>query len=243
MNADLKKLIRLQEVDLSVEEYRTKIEAFPVKSKALDVKLASALQGVLLAKKAIEASQSKHKEHEAKVSDLEAKISKHREQLMSVKTNTEYKAMTKEIEFSQEAISKQEDHILAIMEQADELAGILKSAEATLTEDESMVLAERSKLSEENVKDLETHAAYVDERNQLSGGIDEAVFARYERVRNARGGVALARAADEMCTVCNVKMRPQRFQEVRQNDQIFSCESCSRILYDPENMDHPFEVA
>jgi predicted nucleic acid-binding Zn-ribbon protein len=38
-------------------------------------------------------------------------------------------------------------------------------------------------------------------------------------------------------------MRPQRFQEVRRNDAIISCDSCGRFLYDPENMDHPFEVA
>ena len=243
MNADLKKLIRLQEIDLAVEEYRAKTGAFPARSKALDDKLRSALEGVRQAQAAIEASQGKRKEHETRVSDHEVKIFKYRDQLMSVKTNEEYKAMTKEIEFSQEAITREEDEILAIMEQSETLTQNLKAAEATLTQDQKQVAVERVQLQEQNAKDTETLEAYLSERNPLADGIDEDVADRYERVRKARGGVAMARASDETCVVCNVRMRPQRFQEVRQNEAIISCDSCGRILYDPENMDHPFEVA
>jgi predicted nucleic acid-binding Zn-ribbon protein len=38
-------------------------------------------------------------------------------------------------------------------------------------------------------------------------------------------------------------MRPPIFQQVRKNAEIITCDSCGRILYDPENFDHPFEVA
>jgi predicted nucleic acid-binding Zn-ribbon protein len=40
-----------------------------------------------------------------------------------------------------------------------------------------------------------------------------------------------------------VRIRPQVFQEIRRNDRIIACDACQRILYDPENLDHPFEVA
>ena len=84
-------------------------------------------------------------------------------------------------------------------------------------------------------------------RISKSGGVwekdvTEDILSRYERVREARGGIAIASASNEECDVCNVRMRPQVFQEVRRNDTIISCDSCSRILYDPENLDHPFEV-
>ena len=101
MNSDLKQLIRLQEVDAAIAEYQARTDAFPARSKALDDKLASALAGVEKAKDAMAKSQGKRKDHETRVTDLEAKISKYRDQLMTVKTNEEYKAMTREIEFSQ----------------------------------------------------------------------------------------------------------------------------------------------
>lgn len=243
MNTDLKKLIRLQEVDLFVEEYRANTDAFPARSKALDVKLASALEGVERVEKAIQTSQGKRKEHEIRVTDLEGKVSKYRDQLMSVKTNEEYKAMTKEIAFSQAKITLEEDQILAVMEQSEVLNQNLKAAEAALAGDQSLIVVERGKLQEQNTKDKETLEGYLNERSQLASGIDEEAVNQYERVRKVRGGVAMARAIDENCEVCNVRMRPQRFQEVRQNDEIIPCDSCGRILYDPENMDHPFEVA
>lgn len=243
MNADLKKLIRLQAVDLAIDEHRARTDAFPAKSRALDDKLASANDGVERAKSDIRESQAQRKDHEARVADVEARVSKYREQLMSVRTNEEYRAMNKEIEFGRKTIEKEEDRILSIMEEADVLAAALKSAEAVLARDRELVAAERRDLEELNARDLATLEAYRDERKTLASGIDPGVIRHYEHVRRARGGVAIAQAADETCVVCNVRMRPQRFQDVRQNDAIIPCDSCGRILYDPENMDHPFEVA
>jgi uncharacterized protein len=242
MNVDLKKLIRLQAVDLAIQELRAKTEAFPAKSKALDDKLSSALAGVDRVKAAIQNNQARRKELEAKVADLETKISKYRDQLMSVKTNEEYKAMTREIEYSQDAIRAEEDKILALMEESESLAASLKTAQAVLAEDQKTVQSERVQLEALNAQDTGTLDAYSQERTALEKEISEDILAKYERVRRARGGVGIASASHEACDVCNVRMRPQVFQEVRKNDTIITCDSCNRILYDPENLDHPFEM-
>ena len=242
MNTDLKKLIRLQSVDASVVEYETKTGAFPARSKALDEQLRSAKENVEQAEGAIRKSQTRHKELEARVADFEAKISRYREQLMSVKTNEEYRAMTKEIDYSQAGIGKEEDEILVVLEEGEPLKKARDEARAVLARDEKTVAAERTDLEALNAKDTETLKAYLEERDTIAKEIDEDLLDRYERVRKARGGIALAAARDEECEICNVKMRPQVFQEVRRNDTIISCDSCSRILYDPENLDHPFEV-
>ena len=34
-----------------------------------------------------------------------------------------------------------------------------------------------------------------------------------------------------MCQACHVRMRVQIWVEVRKNEQLFQCESCSRVLY------------
>ena len=242
MHIDLKKLIRLQAVDLAIRELRATTGAFPAKSKALDEKLRSALAGVERTKDGLKNNQSGRKELDSKVTDLEAKISKYREQMMSVKTNEEYKAMVKEIEYSQEAINKNEDQLLNLMEESESLAQDLKAAEAVLSEEKKFVQAERVSLEAVNHQDTAALEAYLEERRSLEKDVTEDILSRYERVREARGGVAIASASNEECDVCKVRMRPQVFQEVRRNDTIISCDSCSRILYDPENLDHPFEV-
>jgi hypothetical protein len=150
--------------------------------------------------------------------------------------------MTKEIEYNQTAIGKEEDQILVILEETEPLAKVLEEATVVLARDEKSVAADRAELEVLNAEDTRTLNAYLEERATLARDIDEDLFDRYERVRKARGGVALAAAREEECEACKVKMRPQVFQEVRRNDTIISCDSCSRILYDPENLDHPFEV-
>jgi predicted nucleic acid-binding Zn-ribbon protein len=41
----------------------------------------------------------------------------------------------------------------------------------------------------------------------------------------------VAEAIDGRCSVCNMAMRLQYWQDLKKGDQILSCESCQRILY------------
>ena len=58
------------------------------------------------------------------------------------------------------------------------------------------------------------------------------LLALFEQVAKVRKGVALSMATrDGLCSICHVRMRPQVFQQVRQNDAVIQCDSCQRILY------------
>jgi predicted nucleic acid-binding Zn-ribbon protein len=243
MNADLKHLIRLQGIDISIQEIRTRIDAFPAESKALDAKLRSANEELERIKEAIKANQAGRKKLEGEVGAQEQKISKYREQMMSVKTNEEYKTFQREIEHAQTAIRKTEDDIIGLMMELEALQVALKKAESQLKEDQQVVNSERKVLEGESQKDMSSLEGYVRERQEIERSISADLLPRYERVRKARGGLAVAAAREYMCEVCQVRIRPQVFQEIRKNDQIIACDACQRILYDPENMDHPFEVA
>jgi uncharacterized protein len=41
----------------------------------------------------------------------------------------------------------------------------------------------------------------------------------------------MAEAKNAMCMECHMRIRPQLFQEIKRNDSIITCESCSRILF------------
>lgn len=243
MNADLKQLIRLQAVDISIQELRSRIDKFPGISKALDEKLRSAQSGLEATKEKAKNNHANRKKLEAEIATVEAKISKYREQMMAVKTNDEYRALQHEIEHAQSGIRKVEDDILNLMMEAETLQSEIKTAEARLKEDQQKVSTERAHLEEENKRDLSALDAYVKERKQIESSVSSDLLPRYERVRKARGGIAVAAARNEVCEICQVRIRPQVFQEIRRNDQIIACDACQRILYDPENLDHPFEVA
>ena len=243
MNSDLKQLIRLQSIDLSIQELRARVDKFPGISKALDDKLKSAQAAVDKAKEQGKSNQGARKKLEGEISTLEGKISKYRDQMMSVKTNEEYRALQHEIEHAQQAIRKVEDDILNLMMEAETAQADLKNAEAVLKEDQQKVNAERKQLEEENKRDLSALDSYLAERKGIAAGLSSDLVSRYERVRKHRGGIGVGPARNEVCEICQVRIRPQVFQEIRRNDSIIACDACQRILYDPENLDHPFEVA
>jgi predicted nucleic acid-binding Zn-ribbon protein len=112
-----------------------------------------------------------------------------------------------------------------------------------LKEDQQMVNQERKALEVEHQKDVTALESYLSERKTIEPSVSADLLTRYERVRKFRGGIGVAPAKDYMCDACKVRLRPQVFQEIRKNDQIIACDACQRVLYDPENMDSPFEVA
>jgi predicted nucleic acid-binding Zn-ribbon protein len=244
MNSDLKQLIRLQSIDTAIQELRSRIDKFPGISKALDEKLKAAQNGLESTKENAKNNQSNRKKLETEIGTIESKISKYRDQMMSVKTNDEYKALQHEIEHAQLAIRKIEDDILNLMVEAETAQVDVKSAETRLKEDQNKVQAERKQLEEQNQRDLTALDSYVKERKDIEATLASSdLIPRYERVRKHRGGIAVGPARNEVCEICQVRIRPQVYQEIRKNDQIIACDACQRILYNPENLDHPFEVA
>jgi predicted nucleic acid-binding Zn-ribbon protein len=242
MNQDLKQLIRLQSIDLSIQELRTRIDRFPGISKALDEQFRSAQAGLETAKEKAKNNQGNRKKLESEIGTIESKVSKYRDQMMAVKTNEEYRALQHEIEHSQSAIRKIEDDILNLMVEAESSQTEIKAAETRLKEDQRKVDQDRKQLTEVNQRDLSALESYLKERKEIESSISADLVPRYERVRKARGGIAVAAARNEVCEICQVRIRPQVFQEIRRNDQIIACDACQRILYNPENLDHPFEV-
>jgi predicted nucleic acid-binding Zn-ribbon protein len=243
MNPDLKQLIRLQSIDVSIQELRTRIDRFPSISKALDEKLKSAQTAVETTRERAKSNQGNRKKLETEITSIESKISKYRDQMMAVKTNEEYRALQHEIEHAQQGIRKIEDEILNLMMEAETGQIDLKAAEAQLKEDQGKVNVERKQLEEENKRDLTALDSYLQERKGIQDSVSPDVITRYERVRKHRGGIGVAAARNEVCEICQVRIRPQVYQEIRRNDQIIACDACQRILYHPENLDHPFEVA
>ena len=242
MNADLKRLIRIQTIDLDIQQLKTKIDLFPSISRALDDKLRDANAKVVAAHERSKNNQATRKKLEGEVSGFEAKISKYREQMLSVKTNEEYKALQKEIEHAQTEIRRVEDSILALMLEAESSQHEIRAAEAQLKDDQQRVNQERRELENEHQKDVSAMESCSTERKDIEAQISSDLLPRYERVRKFRGGIGLSAARDYVCEVCQVRIRPQVFQEIKKNDQIIACDACQRILYDPENLDHPFET-
>jgi hypothetical protein len=231
MNVDLEHLIVLQRLDSAAHDAKRRLAEEPEREKALDAQLAAAREIVAGAKAKLAESQSVRREHEKTVALHQGRLSKFREQAMAVKTNQEYHAVQKEIEFAQTEMKAAEDQVLERMLEADELAAAIKRAEADLSAEQKRVDAAKKAIAAESADLRATLERVAGERGDVVRSLTPQVFSTFELVSSRRNGVAVAEARDGVCTICHVRMRPQVFNTVRRNEEIVQCDSCSRFLY------------
>ncbi|HEX4346443.1 MAG TPA: C4-type zinc ribbon domain-containing protein [Vicinamibacterales bacterium] len=231
MNQDLERLISLQRLDSAGHAAEKRLAEDPDRQKAFDARLDAAKAAVAAAKEHLSESQTARRAIEKEVSVHQGRLSKFNEQAMAVKTNQEYHAIQHEIAFAKNEIKTLEDKILENMMEGDELAALVKKAEAALAAEQKAVDAERKALASE----LEGHTASLAkvkaERVEVAKSISPNVLSMFELVSSRRGGVGLAEAQNGICTICHVRLRPQVFNNVRKSEEIFQCDSCNRILY------------
>ena len=231
MNPDLERLIRLQRIDSAVHDADRRIAEEPDRQRELDARLEEARLKVTAARERLNACQTSRRGIEKELAVHQGRLSKFRDQLMSVKTNVEYQAMQKEIEFAQSEVKGLEDRILELMLEADDLTAAVKSAEIELASEQKAVEGDRRALAAEQVEMKAALERLTADRRRLVAEVEPRTLATFETVARRRHGIAMAEARDGVCTICHVRLRPQVFNEVRRNDQIIQCDSCQRILY------------
>jgi uncharacterized protein len=231
MHPDLQHLIQLQELDLAIDRFRKRIDEIPAAQQALDARLAVHTASVDAVKQRVAANQAARREIDKQLAEMNTRLSKFKNQLMEVKTNKEYQAMQKEMGHAQEEIGAHETRMLEKMEETDALTAELKAAEASLKGEQAAAATERAKLDAERATDQKELDRLVGERAALVTQVSPEAMKLFGRISHGRKGVALAEAKDGLCVVCHVRLRPQIFNEVRRNDQLIQCDSCTRILY------------
>jgi predicted nucleic acid-binding Zn-ribbon protein len=174
---------------------------------------------------------------------FQGRLAKFKDQLSAVKTNREYQAMQHEIETAQTELGGAEEKVLVRMMEGDEIADDIKRLEGALAARRTEIDAAKKELAQDLAVTERSLAEASDARTALVRDTDARLIALYEQVSRARKGVAICSATrDGLCSVCHVRLRPQVFQQVRQNDAIVQCDSCQRILYwvpPPPPVEHP----
>ena len=230
MNSDLAKLIDLQAADNEIKRVEGALNDVPRRQAELDSELTRESERLNTAREKLDVAQKRRRSNEGALQDLEGRRSKYRGQLTEVKTNREYQAMLHEIESVEREIRTIEDQILEDMEASESLSAEVKR--------EQLLLSEAEKRHAQAARELEAHAQalqkerqrWTDERAGLVASLPTDLSELYQRVARLRGA-GVAEARDGTCQQCRMVLRPQMYVELKHNDQIVQCPSCSRVLY------------
>ena len=233
----IEKLLVLQDRDrnlLRIQADLASIEPQRERAKSRANATQQALDAAKLKAKQIESDKKKI---ELDVEAQKERIAKYSLQQFQTKKNEEYRALAHEIETCKGGISKLEDQILELMEQADAVAKEVSAATKAAAEAKKDVDAESAELAkrEENFK--QRLAELQANRAELAAAVEEGALARYERLLKSKGENVIVGIQRSSCGGCHMRLPTQVMIACQSQSELNACPHCGRIIYFTRDME------
>jgi predicted nucleic acid-binding Zn-ribbon protein len=233
MHPDLEKMIALQSLDLEARRLTEQMEELPKRVTRLGQDHEAAQKQLASIVGDLAREESLRRQQELDIKGHQQKAAKLRQQMNVVTTTAQASALEHEISFAEAEIGRLEDAELESMERTEQLEAAKVTAEETVANLARAHAEEGSRAAEMLERDRALLAEVNARREALRPTIGEYALSTYDRIARSRG-TALAEGIDHKCSACQMMVRPQRWNDLRDrsNDEIMlACESCGRLLY------------
>lgn len=232
--SELDKLIELQRVDkelMRIEELKGDL---PEKVRETRQALRKREAQLEEDKTRLTEIEKEERKHQRNIDDQSGKIKEKQDQLYLVTTNKEYDALTSEIESFKNSVDESEMKLVELSDEKDQLQEAIAMEESQvedLAEDLEQQESDLEKTIEKTEKEQDALEA---EREEIVQDVPRSKLSRYNRIRNARNGLAVVPVVRGSCGGCLQRIPPQNLVEIRSGDRMMPCEICGRFLYWPE---------
>lgn len=233
MHPDLEKMIVLQGLDVEARRLGDEMAALPKRVAKLAAEGDAAKKQLTAVVEGLEKEEVLRRRQELDVKDHQQKAARLRKQMDVVTTTAQAAALEHEIAFAEGEVSHLEDAELESMERSERLEAQKKDAEETVANLTRRHAEESASVAEALARDRVLAAGVEAKRAELRPQIGENALSVYDRIAKSRG-TALSEGVDQKCSACQMMVRPQRWNDLRDrsNDEtMLTCETCGRILY------------
>ena len=241
MNPDLEHLVILQAQDLELQRLRQEQAEAPRRVTVAEAAFKTAEQTLAKLRQSLTAEEKLRRSQEMDADAHRSKITRLRKQMDAATSAAQITALEHEIGFAESAIRKLEDDELGSLERTESLETAETAAVAAVESTRAALDAERLRAAATVDRARTNLTAIEGERTNLRAQINEDRLAIYDRVTKSRGS-GLSEAIDHKCSACQMMVRPQRWNDLisrEHEDEIFTCETCGRMLFWDPRRDTP----
>jgi uncharacterized protein len=222
-------LYTLEMLDTALDELRQDRGDLPEKVDKLQAEAKEYAEKIEECDKIISVGASERVKKERETLEIIEKIEKYKKQLLSVQTNKEYDALTKEIEDAEARINTDEtdierftDEAVLIKSRKEQYQELFKAISEELEE-------KRKDLNEILQLNAEEENTLIKRRESVLKEIKTDDLKAYTRIRDAKGK-AIAPIKRNSCSGCFNVVPPQKILEIKKYNKVYTCEHCGRIL-------------
>jgi hypothetical protein len=224
-------LYKLQQKDDQIKEIETIIKEIPLAVKKMEEERDGKVSIIEAAKAKLQENVKEREKLEKEIVVIREKINKYKDQMSKATTNREYQGFMAEIKYEEDNISTIEEKIIEKMLESDEIMKEIRERETEFNQ----IADEYNK----KISDYKTTLAYnkakleeeLKEKEAIRSQIPARLLRIYDNIFVNMGGKAVSYVEADFCGVCNVKIRPQRLNELISTNELFICENCGRILF------------
>lgn len=232
IDPQIEKLLILQESDIKLQKIEQELARLPKEKAAYEQKIESERAAIETARQSLHALEVQCKELNSRAQALEADVQKFRNQQLEVKKNEEYRALTLQIEQSQQLISEAEEEEIGLMLEID----VAKAA----FEEEKIQIESRIREQEKFISLLaekkQVLAASIDSvRQELAASRENAdaeYLEHYDRVRKlTKRPPYVVPVQSQICGGCHLRVSNEVAHAAAGAGEPHFCDQCGRIVY------------
>jgi predicted nucleic acid-binding Zn-ribbon protein len=228
-------VLKLQELDLELSRIQAEHDSIPAHMEEIERDHDELSAEIEEQESELKDLKVAIREAESKIAFLDDMSKKYQQQLLTVKTNREYSALLTEIEGVKREKGELEELIIQNMEKNETLSAEIKEKNGRLEELGKQRQSKKDEL-DLRLKELGKQVAGCKrKREKLTGKVNRPTLRLYERIMNSRVNRAVVPIRSGSCGGCFAHVPLQKVADIRKASQIYTCDSCGRILYYDEN--------
>jgi predicted nucleic acid-binding Zn-ribbon protein len=250
MHPDLAKLVVLQTHDIEAKRLRDQLAALPRQIAALETKAAATVGQRAIVLDLIAKEEALRRRQESEIADRKLKLARTQKKIDAATNTVQVTALEHETAFARAEINRLEDAELESMERGEALDAQRALADQAVADAAATLEQERARIHELLARDraalAEVDALRAALRTQIAqSDTGEDSLSTYDRISRSKG-TAVSQALNQRCSACQMMVRPQRWNDLRDNtpgsessQTLMTCENCGHLLYYDPARDSP----
>ena len=228
----IEKLLIVQDRDVAVQKIEQELARIPQERGVLEGHITAEEANIEAASHALKEKEVERSELDTEIKSKEEAIARFRTQQLEVKKNDEYRALTHQIEQTEQEISDLEERGIELLLEIDETSETFQEEKATI---DARIVEEKNQISLLSEREVNLKASIDEAKAAVETArsvVDENYLSHYDRVKKlSKRPPYVVRIEAHKCGGCHLRVSNEVNGSALVAGEPHFCDQCARMVY------------